>query len=158
MVNLIRSIDSSSEVGCSVGTCWAILSSFNICKSVVFPALSSPKNSNFPDFFHNPRYPRAPVNQSHKNMASYFLRRNQEIFEAKLTFVTIQDQPLKWRKQKFKWLTFTLTSVNYFRLLSFHEIFVNKFVCFDLKFETLAYRRALKNWKILPICNHKTDF
>lgn len=41
-------------LGCSVGTCWASLSSFNMCKSVVLPALSNPKNRSFPDFFHKP--------------------------------------------------------------------------------------------------------
>ena len=48
-------MESSSDVGCNVGTCCANLSSFNICSSVVLPALSSPKNSNLPDFFHSPR-------------------------------------------------------------------------------------------------------
>lgn len=39
----------------NVGTCWPTRSSLNICSSVVFPALSRPKNSSLPDFFHKPR-------------------------------------------------------------------------------------------------------
>ena len=42
-------------LGCNDGTCCASLSSFNMCKRVVLPALSNPKNNNLPDFFHNPK-------------------------------------------------------------------------------------------------------
>lgn len=41
-------------LGCSVGTCWANLSSLSICNNVVLPALSKPRNNNLPDFFHRP--------------------------------------------------------------------------------------------------------
>lgn len=41
-------------LGCNVGTCWANLSSLSICSSVVFPALSRPRNNSLPDFFHKP--------------------------------------------------------------------------------------------------------
>lgn len=41
-------------LACKVGTCCASLSSLSICKRVVLPALSNPKNNSLPDFFHNP--------------------------------------------------------------------------------------------------------
>ena len=47
---------------------WAILLSFNMCRSVVLPALSSPRNSSFPDFCHSPSWLRSEVNISHRNM------------------------------------------------------------------------------------------
>lgn len=43
-----------NQLGCSVGTCCAIRSSFSICNKVVLPALSSPRNTSFPFFFVNP--------------------------------------------------------------------------------------------------------
>lgn len=45
---------NSSEVGCNVGCKVANLSFFNICKRVVLPALSNPKNNNLACLFHNP--------------------------------------------------------------------------------------------------------
>ena len=42
------------SLGWRVGTCWAILSSFSMCNKVVFPALSRPRNTSLPDFFHRP--------------------------------------------------------------------------------------------------------
>lgn len=111
VVNFILPIESSSDavdqnksfhitkfwtkrgeniLGWRVGTCWAILSSLSMCKRVVFPALSSPRKSNFPDFFQRPvkdirncitifmkkiklrlivpNIPRTPVNQSQTNI------------------------------------------------------------------------------------------
>ena len=41
-------------LGWCVGTCWPILSSFSMCNRVVFPALSRPKNTSLPLFFHSP--------------------------------------------------------------------------------------------------------
>lgn len=52
-------------LGCRVGTCCANRSSFNIYNSVVFPALSNPKNSSFPDFFHNPEKKYMDVHYDH---------------------------------------------------------------------------------------------
>ncbi len=43
-----------SLLGCSVGTCWPSRSSFNMCRSVVFPALSRPRKTSFPDFLYRP--------------------------------------------------------------------------------------------------------
>ena len=40
--HLILSMESSSDVGCRVGTCWAMRSSFSMWRRVVFPALSRP--------------------------------------------------------------------------------------------------------------------
>ena len=68
VVNLTLSMESSSDVGWSVGVGWAILLSFNMCRRVVLPALSSPRNSNFPDFCHSPSWLRSEVNISHRNM------------------------------------------------------------------------------------------
>ena len=41
-------------LGWSVGTCCAIRSSLSICRSVVLPALSKPRNTNLPDFLYKP--------------------------------------------------------------------------------------------------------
>lgn len=43
-----------SLLGCSVGTCWPSRSSFNMCRSVVLPALSRPRKTSFPDFLYRP--------------------------------------------------------------------------------------------------------
>ena len=40
----------SNLLGCNVGTCWPSLSSLSMCRRVVLPALSKPKNTSFPDF------------------------------------------------------------------------------------------------------------
>lgn len=45
---------SLDVLGCSVGTCCPSLSSLSMCRSVVFPALSSPRNTSFPVFLYNP--------------------------------------------------------------------------------------------------------
>lgn len=42
-------------LGCNVGTCCAMRSSFNIWSKVVLPALSNPRNKSFPLFFHSPK-------------------------------------------------------------------------------------------------------
>jgi len=77
-VNRQFPIASSSEVGCRVGCKTATLSfyfrktsqymydtfewlfkhTFNMCKSVVFPALSKPRNSNLACLFKSPREAR----------------------------------------------------------------------------------------------------
>lgn len=44
----------SHLLGCKVGTCCPNLSSLSICSSVVFPALSRPRNTNLPDFLYSP--------------------------------------------------------------------------------------------------------
>lgn len=41
-------------LGCRVGTCWPSRSSFNMCSSVVLPALSRPRKTSFPDFLYKP--------------------------------------------------------------------------------------------------------
>lgn len=41
-------------LGCNVGTGCAKRSSLSICSNVVLPALSKPRNSSLPDFFHSP--------------------------------------------------------------------------------------------------------
>lgn len=38
-----------------MGTCCPSLSSLSMCSSVVFPALSSPRNTSLPDFLYSPR-------------------------------------------------------------------------------------------------------
>lgn len=43
-----------NSLGCSVGTCWPSRSSFNMCRSVVLPALSRPRKTSFPDFLYRP--------------------------------------------------------------------------------------------------------
>jgi hypothetical protein len=52
-------MESSSEVGCKVGCNVAILSFFNMCKRVVLPALSKPRNNNLACLFHKPKYANA---------------------------------------------------------------------------------------------------
>ena len=42
-------------LGSPVGLCIEKMSSFSTRSSVVLPALSNPRNSNFPDFLYNPR-------------------------------------------------------------------------------------------------------
>lgn len=42
------------SLGCKVGTCCPSLSSLSMCSSVVFPALSRPRNTNLPDFLYRP--------------------------------------------------------------------------------------------------------
>ncbi len=41
-------------LGCNVGTCCPNLSSLSMCSRVVFPALSSPRKTSFPDFLYKP--------------------------------------------------------------------------------------------------------
>lgn len=45
-----------------MGTCCPSLSSLSMCSSVVFPALSSPRNTSFPDFLYSPRTKKDLVN------------------------------------------------------------------------------------------------
>ena len=49
-----RKTSKPALLGCNVGTCCAILSSFSMCNNVVLPALSRPRNTNFPDFLYKP--------------------------------------------------------------------------------------------------------
>ena len=53
---LLTQVDTklSNSLACCVGLCWPIRSSFSMCNNVVFPALSSPRNTSLPDFFHSP--------------------------------------------------------------------------------------------------------
>lgn len=55
MRNETRKVSKSVDVlGCRVGTCCPSRSSLSMCRRVVFPALSSPRNTSFPVFLYKP--------------------------------------------------------------------------------------------------------
>ena len=57
-----------------------------MCNNVVFPALSSPKNTNLPDFLYSPRYCNTPENHSQRNIlkTASLLRIRYEMLESSI--------------------------------------------------------------------------
>ena len=81
---------SSSLVGWSVGGCCPSRSSLSMWRRVVFPALSRPRKTSLPLFFHSPRYWRTPKNQSHRNISLRYKRyRTNDVIEVHCYFVDI---------------------------------------------------------------------
>lgn len=88
---------SVHSLGCKVGTCWPSLSSLSMCSSVVLPALSRPRNTNFPDFLYSPE---TDLIQFNRSVFTLFYSRKPHTSPA-LKLTLDSALPVMWRLQTY---------------------------------------------------------